>query len=256
VGSATGSSGAGSQGPKIYLVDIENSPSLGWTWGRYETDILKVERDWQLLSFAYKELGRGQVQCIARPDFRDKTDKSLSRAAWGILNSADVVIGHNLDKFDHRKLRAKFVEHRLPPPRPYRTIDTLKVARKHFAFGSNKLNDLAQTLGLGAKVKTGGIELWFACMSGDKAAWRKMVAYNKSDVVLLERVYERLKAWDTTHPNLALYENIPGCPVCSSPRVQRRGMRVNRTTKTPRFQCSDCWHWFSSHAVAKELAAL
>lgn len=241
--------------PKTFLIDIETSPGLGWSWGRHETDILRVKRDWELLSFAWKELGKPSVRCYARPDFKDKTDKELTRAAWGILDSADVVIGHNLDRFDHRKLRAKFVEHRLPPPRPYRTVDTLKIARRHFAFSSNKLNDLATTLDLGAKLRTGGIELWFDCMAGDAKAWRRMIAYNKQDVVLLERVYERLKAWHTNHPNMPLHSGAAGCPVCSSINVNRRGYVVSKVAKSPRWQCMDCGHWFSSARLARELAA-
>jgi hypothetical protein len=229
------------------LLDIETSPNLSWHWGgKFEQNIIRFKQEWQLLSFAYKELGRGTTQCFARPDYRDKTDRALTRAAWGILNSADVIIGHNVDKFDHKKLRAKFLEHGLAPPRTCKTIDTLKIARSQFAFNSNSLNDLAQTLRLGRKVKTGGVDLWFSCMDGVKSAWAKMIRYNKHDVDLLEKVYERLKAWYPNHPNLSLWESIPGCPVCMSLRVQRRGYRMNVARKLPRYQCQDCGGWFAS----------
>jgi hypothetical protein len=241
--------------PRIVLIDIESSPALGWTWQRYEADVLKCERDWELLSFAYKELGRQPTRVIARPDFRDKTDRGLTQAAWKVLDEADVVVGHNLDKFDVRKLKAKFVEHGLAPPRTFKTIDTLKIARQQFAFSSNRLNDLAATLKLGSKVKTGGVGLWFDCLAGCKKAWAKMRRYNAHDVVLLERVYEKLKSWYPSHPNLALYEDRPGCPVCSSLKVQRRGWRVNLSRKVPRFQCQDCGHWMASAQLAKDLAA-
>lgn len=241
--------------PRIILIDIESSPALGWTWQRYEADVLKCERDWELLSFAWKELGRQPTRCVARPDFKDKTDRSLTGAAWKVLNEADVVIGHNAERFDVRKLRAKFLEHGLPPTRSFKIVDTLKIARSQFAFSSNKLNELAATLKLGSKLRTGGIDLWFDCMAGDTRAWARMRRYNAQDVVLLERVYERLKAWHPSHPNLALHEDRPGCPVCSSLAVQRRGWNVNRATKAPRFHCRDCGHWWSSASLARQLAA-
>lgn len=241
--------------PLVVLLDIESSPALGWTWQRYETDVLKCERDWQLLSFAWKELGRQPVRCVARPDFKDKTDRALTVAAWKVLDEADVVIAHNGDRFDLRKLRAKFLEHGLAPPRPFKSIDTLKIARSQFAFSSNRLNDLAATLKVGEKLRTGGIDLWFDCLAGDAKAWARMRRYNAQDVALLERVYERLKAWAPSHPNLALYEDRPGCPVCSSLAVQRRGWNVNRAAKTPRFQCNQCGHWWSSASLARQLAA-
>lgn len=230
--------------PKVVLIDIETSPNLGYSWGKWEQNILKFAREWELLSFAYKELGSRTTHCIARPDFKDESDESLVAAAWEVCDSADILIGHNIDRFDSKKLRAKFVEHGLNPPKPYKTIDTLKIARSQFAFNSNSLNDLAFTLKLGKKLRTGGVELWFDCMAGDEAAWSKMIAYNKRDVVLLEKVYQRLKSWYPSHPNLALYEDRPGCPVCSSLKVQRRGYQVLKARKKPRFQCQSCAAWF------------
>lgn len=227
------------------MIDIETSPNLGWTWGKWETDILRYKREWELLSFAYKVLGKPVTHCISRPQFKDKTDRSIVKAVWKILDGADVLIGHNIDEFDNKKLKAKFIEHSLPPPRPYKTIDTRKIAKSQFAFMSNSLNDLAFTLKLGRKVSAGGIDLWFECMDGKRSAWRKMVKYNRYDVILLEKVYERLKSWYPSHPNLALYAEAPGCPVCKSMRVQRRGWMYMRVAKRPRLQCRECNHWFS-----------
>lgn len=239
--------------PNVFLVDIETSPNRGWSWGKYEQTILKFDKGWEVLAFAYKVLGKPGTKCLARPDFKDDTDESLVRAAWQVLDTADVVIGHNIDGFDNPKLRAKFVEHGLKPPRAYKTVDTLKIARSQFGFTSNKLNDLAATLKLGSKLRTGGVDLWFDCMAGSPKAWAKMIAYNRQDVVLLERVYQRLKAWYPTHPNLALYDDRPGCPVCVSPKVQRRGYHVLRARKVPRFQCQQCGHWFGSATLTKGL---
>lgn len=241
--------------PTVILIDIETSPNIGYTWGKYDQTVIKPIRGWEILSFAYKELGKQPTRCIARPDFpKDKSDKSITRAVWGILNSADVVIAHNGDRFDVIKLRAKFVQHGLDPITPFKTIDTKKIAKSHFGFYSNSLNDIARELGIGQKIETGGFDLWERCMAGDAAAWRKMIAYNKMDVVLLEKVYERLKAWYPSHPNLALYEDREGCPVCSSLKVQRRGWRINQVRKALRYQCQDCRHWFA-RSKAIEVAA-
>lgn len=231
--------------PIVYLIDIETSPNLAYVWGKYEQNAIAFQREWELLSFAYKRLGSPKTHCIARPDFKDKTDRAITLAVWAVLNEADVVIAHNGDQFDVRKLRAKFVEHGLTPTRPFKTIDTKKIAKSQFMFNSNSLNDLAATLKLGAKMQTGGFDLWLGCMAGDAKAWRKMVKYNRHDVVLLEKVYDRLKAWHPSHPNLPLYEDRPGCPVCSSPRVQRRGFQILKLKKNARFQCQGCGHWFN-----------
>lgn len=232
---------------RVVLLDIETSPSVGYTWAKYDQNVIKQIRGWELLSFAYKELGRGKVKCLARPDFKDRTDKALVKEAWKILDGCDIVIAHNGDRFDISKLRAKFVAHGLPPTRPFKSIDTKKIAKAYFGFYSNSLNDIARDLGLGEKLETGGFELWEGCMAGDAKAWRKMRRYNAHDVVLLERVYLKLRAWHPQHPNLALFD-IAGsngdCPVCKSDKVQRRGYHVLRLRRAARLHCQECGHWF------------
>lgn len=232
--------------PRVLLVDIETLPNLGYTWGKYDQTVLSYEREWELASFAWKELGRGKVEALARPDFRDKTDEALTRAIYKVLQKADIIIGHNAERFDSPMLRSKFAVLQLQPL-TYRTVDTCRIARGQFRFNSNKLDDLAKTLGIGRKLQTGGFDLWLRCMKGDKTAWKKMITYNKHDVVLLERVYERLKAWFPSHPNFALYSgegDRPECPVCESLDVQRRGFHVMVQRRAARFQCQKCGHWF------------
>lgn len=233
---------------KVICLDIETSPNVGYTWGRYDQAVIKQIRGWELLSFAYKELGRGKVKCLARCDFKDKSEKTLVKEAWKILDDCAAAIAHNGVRFDFAKLRAKFVQHELPPPRPFKEIDTKKIAKSHFGFYSNSLNDIARDLGLGEKIETGGFELWEGCMANEPRAWAKMKRYNAHDVTLLEMVYLKLRAWHPTHPNLALVDiggTVTDCPVCSSEKVQRRGYNVARTRRQARLHCQDCGHWFN-----------
>ncbi len=233
--------------PRVLLIDIETFPNVGYTWGKYEQNVLHFVREWELASFAWKELGRGKVQAIARPDFKDGTDATIVKAVRKIVDQADVLIGHNVDRFDSPMLRSKFAQQEMPPTN-YRTIDTRKIARSQFRFNSNKLDDLARTLNIGRKMPTGGFDLWLKCMAGDPTAWRQMVRYNKWDVVLLEKVYQRLRAWYPQHVNFALYSgegDKPECPICESTKVQRRGYRVMTVRRAARLQCQKCGHWFS-----------
>lgn len=233
--------------PRVVFIDIETRPSSGYAWGMWEQNIIEQIEPWALLCFAWQVMGERKVHCLSRLDFKDKTDKSLVKAAWEVLNSADILIGHNLDSFDNRKLKAKFVQYGLKPPKPYKTIDTKKIAKAQFFFDSNSLAYLGEFLGLGEKLDTGGWKLWKRCMKGDRSAFKKMIAYNKQDIVLLKKVYDILKPWAPNHPNLALYEGRPGCPVCMSSKVQRRGVQVLRESIKARWHCQerDCGHWFS-----------
>lgn len=234
---------------KVLIFDIETSPNEGLAWGKYEQTILKVTKHWEMLSVAYKWLGDKGVQSFARPDYKDKTEKSLVKDLWDLFDKADVILAHNGDNFDIKKSKTKFLKYGLKPPTPYKTLDTKKIAKSQFGFISNSLNDLGDFLGLGKKHETGGIQLWIDCMAGDKKAWKKMVKYNEQDVLLLEKVYTTMRAWHTTHPNLPILEDRIGCPVCKSVRVSRQGVRIAVKRKYTRFQCQECGHWFQGELI-------
>ena len=184
------------------------------------------------------------------PDYRGysahkEDDEKLVRDLWKVLDEADIVIAHNGDKFDVRKSNARFVFHGLKPPSPYKTVDTLKIARKHFSFNSNRLDDLGHYLGVGRKLPTTGKDLWLRCIRGDEDAWSRMIKYNAHDVALLERVYLQLRPWATSHPDLGSYSKKLVCPTCHSRNLQHRGYNVTKTGRRQRLQCMDCGAWSS-----------
>lgn len=234
---------------KILVFDIETAPNLAYVWGKYEQNVIDYEKEWYMLSFAYKWLGEKTVHVKSLPDYKlyakDKTnDKALVVELHKLFNEADVIIAHNGDQFDIKKSNARFLVHGLQAPSSYKTIDTKKVAKRYFNFNSNKLDDLGNILGLGRKVDTGGFELWLGCMSGDMKSWAKMCKYNKQDVVLLEAVYLKMRGWITGHPNLNVTEGTAhNCPNCHSERLHARGYMVTRVNRYQRYQCQDCGAW-------------
>lgn len=234
---------------KTLLVDIETAPSLGYVWGKYQQDVLSFEKDWYILSFAYKWLGEKKTKAHSLPEYKtykqdQEDDKLLCQELWKVMDEADVVIAHNGDRFDVRKSNARFVQHGFNPPSTFKTVDTLKVARKYFKFDSNRLNDLGSYLDVGQKVDVGSFNTWKKCMVGDKKAWKKMVTYNKKDVDLLEAVYLKLRPWMTNHPNANLYlDTMDSCPNCGKHTLQRRGYSYTRTGKFQRYQCTSCGAW-------------
>lgn len=235
---------------KILLFDIETTPNLGYTWDLYDQNVLHVVKPWELLCYAYKWLDEPKVTCISRRDFKDKTDKSLTKSLWGMVNQADIIIAHNGDKFDLRKSNAKFIEHGLLPPEPYKTIDTLKIARRHFKFTSAKLDALGEILGVGRKEKTGGFDLWLDCMANRPAAWKLMIKYNKQDVILLEKVYKKLLPWITNHPRVS---GLVSCPKCGSKDLHGRGYRKTKVSAYRRYQCQTCGGWCHERVADKSI---
>lgn len=237
---------------KILLFDIETAPNLGYTWSKYEQNVIEFERDWYMLCFAAKWLGSKKVTVVSLPDFKlykkDKEDdKEVVKALWKLFDEAEVLIAHNGNRFDIKKANARFLSLGMEPPSPYQKIDTLTEARKYFKFDSNKLDDLGNYLGVGRKVETGGFSLWKGCMQGDMKSWRKMLRYNVQDVKLLEEVYLKLRPWMISHPNLNLLDNgLKLCPICGSPKVQKRGFSYTRVSTFQRWQCRSCSGWSRS----------
>lgn len=244
--------------PKIALYDIETAPLKSYTWGLYEQNVIKVIQDWHILCFSIKWLGERKVYTYSLPGYKDQYRKNkiddhlVCKELHRWFDEADVLIGHNSDKFDTPKANARFITHGMLPPSTYRSVDTLKVARKQFAFTSNKLGDLAERLGVGSKLQTGGFSLWEGCMAGDEDAWKRMRKYSAQDVILLEQVYLKLRPWADNHVNLSLYNgNRGGCPTCQSTSVQKRGFVHTQTYTKQRFVCTDCGHWFSGGVLKK-----
>jgi hypothetical protein len=235
-------------GPAILIYDIETSPILGHVWDMWDTSVLEVERDWTILCFAYKWYGKRGTKFVAAwhdPEWGtvDDGDRWVAERLHHLFSRADVIMAHNNDRFDQRKAQARFLAHGLPPPEPSIRFDTLKQARKHFAFGSNKLDELARQLGLGRKVPHTGKHTWLGCMNGDPKSQRLMERYNRRDVLLLEELYETIKGWaDVPFFNAGWWstdESLLACAKCGKTgTLIKRGFRTTRSGRYQRFQCS------------------
>ena len=123
------------------------------------------------------------------------------------------------------------------------TIDTLNVARSKFKFNSNKLNYIAQFLGIGSKIKT-DFGLWKDIMlNNDKAAMAKMVKYCQKDVILLEKVFKHLRPHiaPKSHYGVQFGEDRGSCPECGSDELIRWGTRVTVSGMVKvKYNCKTC----------------
>jgi len=241
---------------KILFLDIETAPSLGWVWGKWQQNVIDFKRDWYILSYAVKWAGDKKVVSRALDDMPGYTkgsedDKALVTELWDLVNQADIIVAHNGDGFDLPKINSRFILHGLKPPKPYKTVDTLKIARKKFAFDSNKLDDLGRYLGIGRKLAHTGFHLWKGCMAGESKAWAKMKKYNAHDVELLEELYYLFRSWDNQHPQVNEVHGgiIANCPKCGSNKIQKRGFTYTMLRRKQRYQCQKCAGWFEGSAT-------
>lgn len=243
--------------PKILFFDIETMANLAYVWGKYEQDVIAYNRHWYMLSFAYKWLGEKKTYVRALPDYplykKDQfSDYALIKELWDLFDEADVVVAHNGASFDVKKANSRFMKWKLPPPSPYKIIDTKLVAKRYTKQDSNKLDDLGDYFGIGRKINTGGFSLWLECEAGDMKAWGKMKKYNIQDVVLLEKVYLAMLPFMTNHPNMNLYSGtLHNCPNCSSYNVVKDGFSYSRVSKTQRWKCKSCGAWSSGEKILR-----
>ena len=101
--------------------------------------------DWTIFSYAAKFLGEKKIyygDTSGRGKKKVRDDKALVGEIRDLLDEADIVIAQNGKRFDIRKINARLIQHGYAPPQPFRVIDTMLVAKKYFAFTSQKLSGL------------------------------------------------------------------------------------------------------------------
>ena len=236
---------------KVLLLDIETSPNLAYCWGIWEQNIAisQMVESSSTMCWAAKWLGEKEVMFDS---VHKSGEKKMLKGIHKLLTEADVVVHYNGKKFDVPTLNKEFLLNGMPPPAPYKQIDMLQVSRGNFRFQSQKLDYVAQQMGLGAKTSHEGFQLWVKCMQRDPAAWKRMEKYNKNDVVLLEKVYLQMLPWIKNHPNTDLHDGVDGCTRCGSTAYQARGTAVTAGGVYQRYQCLECGGWFKGEKIKKK----
>ena len=179
---------------KILMLDIETTPIKAYVWGLWDQNISidQIIEPTEMLCFGARWLGSKKV--IFKSVHHDGKQAMLDEL-HKLMNEADVLVGWNSAAFDHKHINREFLENGMQPPSPVKDLDLMSVTKANFQFPSNKLDYVAQRLGVGAKVKHSGFSLWIRCMEGDSKAWAEMKKYQVQDVNLLIDLYYELLPW-------------------------------------------------------------
>lgn len=229
--------------PRILVFDIETTPMKSWHWKCYDECIspAQVIMETKVLCYAAKWLGE-PLTMFGRK--KGASDRAVCKELWHLFNEADVLVGHNLQRFDVPTMNSRWIKYGFQPPSPYKMIDTLKIAKGVGKFGINKLDYLGRYVGIGKKTEHEGFDLWLKCMANDPEAWARMEEYNINDVALTEELYMHLRPWDKKHPNIGIMYPDGGesrCVCCGSTMIT--GITKASFTAAgvyPSFRCSDC----------------
>jgi DNA polymerase elongation subunit (family B) len=237
------------KGPKVLIFDIETAPILGYVWSLWENNVAlnQIHSDWHVLSWSAKWLHEPATHVMYSDQRGVKNiedDKALLQKIWNLLDEADVVITQNGKSFDQKKLNARFILNGFQPPSSYKHIDTKLIAKRHFAFTSNKLEYMSDKLCTKYKKlkhsKFSGFELWKECLAGNIEAWKEMETYNKYDVLALEELYMKLIPWDSS-VNFNLYhDDVQNTCKCGSTLFIKNGFYYTAAGKFQKHRCKGC----------------
>lgn len=234
--------------PKILIYDLETLPNKGYFFGIFQQNINPnfITEERSIVTIAYKWMGDKKAKSISiesHPGLTPYDDSELVKAFIEIYNQADYTVAHYGDKFDTKFLNTRALLNGLDAPAPVAQIDTYKLVKKQFNLNSNRLDYIGKKLGLGGKMPMDW-SYWVACAEGDIAAVRKMAAYNRQDVDLLEAVFKKLLPNVTTKINKQLFgASLCSCKHCGSSDVQFRGYYHLATRTMKRFMCKSCGAW-------------
>jgi len=249
--------------PKIVLLDIETLPLIAATFSLYPESINhdNIISDWSVICVCWKYLDKPTIYSSSILDdpkaFKEdvNNDFVVISKVREILQDADVVIGHNVKKFDLKKFNARLIYHGLDPlPSGILVLDTLTEVRKVAAFTSNRLDYLSKHLIGDGKIETSK-GLWLRVLKGEKQAVKDMTAYCKNDVKILEDVYLKLRPYMKSHYHTGVLhgeDKQHSCPKCGSIDLKNSKIRFSSAgIKKIQKQCNTC-HAYSTFIYKSE----
>lgn len=236
---------------KTLFFDIETSLISVYTFGIGHN-----------MSISHDQIHPGDYTDIMCICYKWAHEKKVHSLDWGInkqdskpmikefdkiLKEADVVIGHNGDKFDMRQVNTQRLLKKLPPLDWVPTEDTLKQFRKHFNLPSYRLDYIAKLL-TGAGKSPMCLQDWIDIKyKHSQKALDKMIKYCKQDVRILQQVHDIAAPYTrkSVHRGVATGKTKHGsCPACGNDHFIKHGVYTNTTGRYQRYKCQSCGHAF------------
>lgn len=229
---------------KRLFYDIETSYNIVKSWKIGYNIILNPEHIIQeraIICMCYKWEGEDTVHSIC---WDDGDDYAIVEKFIELALQADELVGHNADQYDAKFLMTRAIKHGLQGLPKYNSYDTLEKAKKYFMFNSNKLDYIAQYLGLGKKMGHEGLGMWDKIiLDKDPVALQTMVKYCKQDVILAEKIFNKLRLYTETNNNNAVLSTGKkhACNNCGSTNILLEKTYPTKTGMIKRIvKCSDC----------------
>lgn len=232
---------------KILFHDIETSLAVSYHFGQWQQNLGIKQQIFEshMLSHAWAWNDDDvQGSILTRDEVLARDEQRIVLEVWTLLDECDIYVAHNGKAFDVKKLNGYFLKFGLPPPSPFKVVDTLQIAKRKFNIPFKSLAYLAKFLNVTRKIDNSGMELWVDCALGKQEALDEMMDYNFGDIVTLREIYYKLIGWDNDAVNMSLYEDVEGlvCPHCASQDVSRLKGKFAYTAqrKYNVYRCGKC----------------
>ncbi len=258
---------------RVVYFDIEQVPHAEFIWQPYagfkcDKSLLLSVSLWDpihdksptLYRLSKKEL-KQYVECgdiknkYDRIAAKNKIDKDLTRAVMEHLTEkADVIVTWYGSRHDMKYMNGKAMMHDLPVCKYVKHIDLYDTAKCNMSLSSNRLGNIARTLGVAPK---GDIspDKWDRTRNGHYPSLMEIGYYNIQDVVTLKEVADKLRPLIKTHPHARILDAkhtvLPTaksrkmylekfCRFCGGANVKKNGTYFAGKTVHQRYQCADC----------------
>lgn len=155
-----------------------------------------------VICWAASYMGRSEVwsDCVTGKDAKRGTDEKIMKQLHGLLDAADIIAGHNVNGFDMKHVNTRFLKYGYSPIVNKKTLDTLTIARSRFKLFSNKLDFIEQWLGYPGKDKIVNAD-WLQVLKGNEETLKKVLKYNKGDVIHGKEVLKDFQPWSGKRSN-------------------------------------------------------
>ena len=211
---------------RILIYDIETSRmevSTFWT-GKQYINHKQIKKEPKIISISWKWVGDDKINSLTWDE--EQCDFKMVQSFLKEYNSASMVVGQNNNNFDNKWINTRAAKHSLEVNRFIKSLDIYKMSKRYFRLPSHSMEFMANYFGLTPKQKHDGIIMWdkieYGTPKEQKEYLKKMVDYNKGDIITTEELYMTLKPYFGTVNNYAVASGLPkwACPVSGSTDVK------------------------------------
>lgn len=230
----------------ILLFDIETSYNKVALFQTGKVNFVapsQILEERQVICISWKYYGHPEIHTLDW-GLKKQNDKQLLHHFCKELNKATFVVGHNSNYFDIPWINGRLLYHGLKPTASLNKLDTLQLTKKTFNLNSYKLDYISKFTGSAGKDL---IELqdWINIVEHkDKEALDKMIAYNRRDVLELEKVFKKILPYVKLPSALFALESSKvkdqHCTQCGSTKFRSEGWRTTACYRYRRWICCNC----------------